>query len=352
MKRTISILLMVTFLLVATLSFPEVARAESDSDGVNYVAIGAAVAAVGVAAFAVRYFLQTSKARDYYQQGERYAAQGQWDLAADAFAKAAEIRPNYRDVQEKLAHARDMAAAMLMELGDQARDREQFEEAQEYYQRALYYKPDSMQLRARLDELSRDMVAIFYRRGVTYETQNRWDEAFEQYQKAYFVNPRYQDLEDRYQKARAVVEGERDLGAILYFLNMTAHSLENPLIMALQRELMGASHDIFLLDYVRIQGIIQEQAEALGDTMDDRLAMDLGRLLGVTRVITGTIESISTVRGRLVMDVSAKLLDVPSGSVVGEASISYRFPSGVETHHLPHELEGLASELADELLDS
>lgn len=347
-QKSVSILLLIVLLLMATLSFPEVVRAESD--GVDYVKVGLVAVAVGVVTFAVRYFVKNSQAREYYERGERYAALNQWDLAADAYAKAAEIRPKYRDVQSRLAHARSMASTMLLELGDKARAQEKFEEAREYYSQALYYKPESTQIKSRLDEISREMVAIFYRRGLTYETQNRWHDAFLEYQKAYFVNPRYQDLENRYQRARSVVEGERDLCVILFFINKTSQSLENPLILALQRELMGARHDIFMLDYISIQGIIQEQAEALGDTLGDPLAMDLGRLLGVTRVITGTIESITTVRGRLVLDLSAKMMAVPSGEVIEEVTLSYRFPSGVEYGHLPHELEEVAKELADGLI--
>ena len=41
--------------------------------------------------------------------GEDHAAQGRWDLAADAFAEAAKINPKYRDVQSKLSHARQQA---------------------------------------------------------------------------------------------------------------------------------------------------------------------------------------------------------------------------------------------------
>lgn len=347
MRKTISILLIVTLVLLATLSLPEVVQAQEEID---YVMVGVAAAVAGVVALGVRYLIRTSRARGHYERGDSYAAQGQWYLAADEYAKAAQFRSNYRDVQSKLAHARDMASRMLMERGDQAREREQYEEAQEFYRRALYYRPDSIQIRSRLDEISREMVSIFYRRGVTYESQNRWDEAYQEYQKAYFVNPSYQDLEDRYQKARSVVEGEKDLCAILFFMNKTPHALENPLILALQRELMGAAHDIYLLDYIRIQGIITEQAEALGDVYDDRLAMDLGRLLGVSRVITGTIESISTTRGRITMEVTARLLAVPTGQVVEETRISHRFPSGVEIHHLPHELEDLAKDLAQDLI--
>ncbi|NLY88670.1 MAG: tetratricopeptide repeat protein [Firmicutes bacterium] len=350
-------LLLVFFLLTASIPAAALERGfsaagASGDNSKKYITTAAVVAVVVTVGFLISSAVRNSKAKGFYRQGEDYAAQGRWDLAADAFAEAAKINPKYRDVQSKLAHAREQAEKMLIALGDAAREKEKLEDALLYYQKALKYQPDSVLARARLEDLGRQMVAVYYRRGQAYETQNRWEEALREYEQAYRIDPQYEDLRDRYLRAKAKVEGEQSLLGVLYFLNYSDYpGLETFLLQAVQTELATAGAGRYvLLDYRRVQRIIGEQAEALGERFDDSLAMDIGRLLGADAVLTGEIRSVTQQGRRVRVQVAAKILEVPGAKVLTEVELTHTFSREVTMENLPQAMPELAQELAKKIL--
>jgi len=351
--------LLIFFLLTTAIPAPVAAQergfsaaGSSGDNGKEYITTVAVVAVVVAVGLLVRSAARNSKAGRFYRQGEDYAAQGRWDLAADAFAEAAKINPKYRDVQSKLAHARQQAEKMLIALGDDAREKEKLEDALVYYQKALKYQPDSVLARARLEDLGRQMVAVYYRRGQIYETQNRWEEALREYEQAYRIDPQYEDLRDRYLRAKARVEGGQTLLGVLYFLNYSGYAgLDTSLLQAVQDELATDGADRYvLLDYRRVQMIISEQAEALGERFDDSLAMDIGRLLGADAVLTGEIGAITRQGGRLRIQVTAKILEVPGAKVLKEVEFTHTFSRETTMENLPLAMPGLAQELVKKIL--
>lgn len=357
-KCKFPVVLLLTFFLL-TASLPAAAlevgftpAGAFGDDSKDYLTAAAVVAVVVGVGLLIRSAVRNSKAKRFYRQGEDYAAQGRWDLAADAFAEAAKINPKYRDVQSKLAYAREQAEKMLIALGDEAREKEQLEDALLYYQKALKYQPASVLARARMEDLGRQMVAVYYRRGQVYETQNRWEEALQEYEKAYRVDPQYEDLRDRYLRAKARVEGEQSLLGVLFFLNYSDYpGLETFLVQAVQTELAAAgSHRYALIDYRRVQSIIGEQAEALGDRFDDSLAMDIGRLLGADEVLTGEIQTVTQQGRRVRIQAAVKILEVPGAKVLKEVELTHTFAGEVTMDNLPQAMPELAQELAKKIL--
>ncbi|HHU81548.1 MAG TPA: tetratricopeptide repeat protein [Firmicutes bacterium] len=350
-------LLLIFFLLTASIPVAAGERGFSSAgasgdrsrETITTVAVVTVVVAVGLL---IRSAARNSKAKGFYRQGEDYAAQGRWDLAADAFAEAAKINPKYRDVKSKLAYAREQAEKMLIALGDEAREKEKLEDALHYYQKALKYQPDSVLARARLEDLGRQMVAVYYRRGQVYETQNRWEEALREYEQAYHIDPYYEDLSDRYLRAKVKVEGEQRLLGVLYFLNYSDYpGLEAFLLQAVHAELAAAgAHRYVVIDYRRVQSIIGEQAEALGERFDDSLAMDMGRLLGADAVLTGEIRAVSQQGRRIRIQVAAKILAVPGAKVLKEVELSHTFSRKMTMDDLPEVMPEVAQELAKKIL--
>lgn len=350
--------LLLTFFLLTT-SIPAAALGRefsaagaSKDDSREYLTAVGVVAVVVTIGLLIRSAVRNSKVKGLYREGEDYAAQGRWDLAADAFAEAAKINPKYRDVQSKLAYARKQAEKMLIALGDAARENEKLEEALLHYQKALKYQPDSVLARARLEDLGQQMVAVYYRRGQIYETQNRWEEALREYEQAYRIDPQYQDLRDRYLRAKAKVEGGQGLLGVLYFLNYSNYpGLETFLTPAVHAELAAAGgHRYALVDYRRVQKIISEQAEALGERFDDSLAMDIGRLLGVDAVLTGEIKAVTQEGRRIQIRVAAKILEVPGAKLLKQVELTHTFSRQMTVDDLPQAMPEVARELAKKIL--
>jgi tetratricopeptide (TPR) repeat protein len=294
-------------------------------------------------------FASKSKAEQSYNQGESYAAEGRWDLAADAYAQAVKEYSKYKDAQSKLATAKVQACSMLIRLAETAKTEEKFEEALALYKKALSYNPTSVEAKSGLDNLSQDMVVRYYNLGRNYENQNKLAEALKQYEKAYAYNPNYQDLADRYTRVKTELQGNVPLRAILFFVNRSSQSgIETPLIQSLQAELIqkSTSGKFAMVDYRKVQAVMDEQAKGLGDNLNDSLAMDLGRVLGAGQVVIGEITSEGKNSNKFM--ITARVLKVPQGDLVKEIKISHSFNSK-EMADFQKEIPELAKDLADKI---
>jgi uncharacterized membrane protein len=92
MKRWIGIFLIMALIVS---SVPVSAASGNGDESQTYITIGG----VAVVAWVVSILVTNSKAGRAYREGEKQAAAGKWDLAVEAFEKAAEINKNYKDVQ-------------------------------------------------------------------------------------------------------------------------------------------------------------------------------------------------------------------------------------------------------------
>lgn len=298
---------------------------------------------------AVPIFASKSKAGQYYDQAESYATEGRWDLAADAYAEAAREYSKYKDVQSKLAQAKLQACTMLIQLGDDAKNKENFEEALASYKKAIFYNPTSVEAKTRLDNLSQDMVVRYYNLGRNYENQNQLPEALREYEKGYAYNPNYQDLADRYTRIKSKLQGDIPLRAILFFVNRSSQlGMETPLIQSLQAELVkiSVSGKFAMIDYRKVQAVIEEQAAGLGDNLNDSLAIDLGRVLGAGQVVIGEIVSEGKKSNKF--RITARVLSIPQGDVIKEVKISHNF-NGKEMADFQKEIPELAKDLANKI---
>jgi tetratricopeptide (TPR) repeat protein len=294
-------------------------------------------------------FASKSKAQQYYNQGESYAAERRWDLAADAYAQAVNEDPKYKDVQNKLNTAKAQACSMLIGMGDDSKSKESYEEALALYKRALSYNPTSVEAKSSLDSLSQDMVARYYNLGRTYESQNQLDSAFQAYEKAYMYNPNYRDLAERYTRVKAQLQGNVPLRAILFFVNRSSQlGMETPLIQSLQADLVQASTSgkFAMIDYRKVQAVINEQAKGLSDSLNDNLAMDLGRILGAGQVVVGEIVSEGKKSNKF--KITARVLKVPQGDILKEIKISHSF-NGKAMDDFQKEIPELANDLAEKI---
>ena len=304
---------------------------------------------IAVLLFSVPISASKNKAQQLYEQGDQYAAEGRWDLAADAYAQAAKEYSKYKDVQNKLNNARTQACLLLVQMGDDAKVKEKFDEALALYQRALSYNPTSVEAKSRLDNLAQEMVARYYTMGRNYESQNQLQSALAAYEKAYACNPDYQDLADRYIRIKAKLQGNLPLRAVLFFINHSPQQgMETPLILSLQTELekKSTSGKYVMLGYRRVQSIMTEQAAGLGDNLNDNLAMDIGRILGADQVVVGEITAEGKNSNKF--KITAWVIKVPQGEVYKKVEISHSF-SGKEMADFEKVIPELAKNLADKI---
>ncbi len=346
MKKLFKTICLVLAFLLLCPTLP--VKAAEASSGEKALKIGLIAAVVVGGVYLLREAIVNGRAEKFYQQGERLAAAGDWEEAVRAYTQAWKIKPNYKEVATKLMAAKEQAGAMLLRLGDEARREERLEAAEEYYRKALEYMPASTIARQRLDQLAQELALVYYRRGLSYEAVNRWPEALREFEKAYLLAPQRTKVADHYQRAKTKVNPDLPLIAILYFLNNTAvPGMEDLLARELQTCMVAeADGKYVMLDYNRVQAVVNEQAAALSERLDEKLAIDLGRLLGVDEVIIGSLDP-AVAQNRLKIIVTAQRLEVPSGRIKREIKgLTYTFPKGMTGNDWWHYLPEIATKLA------
>ncbi|MFW6409490.1 MAG: tetratricopeptide repeat protein, partial [Halanaerobiales bacterium] len=309
----------------------------------------AAVVVTGGVIYLGRRFYRRSRANNFYKQAQTHEENGDWGKAVESYEKALEIVSDYKDTDSRLATARQQAEEKFITLGDEAEEEEKYERAAEYYQMAKKYNPDSFRPQNRLDKLNENLVEVHYRRGHTFETQNEWEEAFAEYEEAYNVNPDYKDLEDRYHRAKAQVKGDIPLRAIVFLVNRTSQTgMEDPFVNELQDRMEGViTEDFYMMERDKVKDVMQEQGEALSDSRDQELAVDLGKILGADEVVTGEISKIGSRLGRVTLTIDLVISDVESGNISEEISYTHRFERGVEKSEIKDHLREAARGLVE-----
>lgn len=327
------------------------AGSTEQSSGEKMLKIGVASAVVIGVVCLIRSSIVNGKAEKLSRQGDAFAAAGDWERAVQAYTEAYEVKPKDKDVTAKLENAKVQAGAMLIRLGDEARQEEKLEVAQGYYRQALRYLPASSEARQKLDTLSQELALVYYRRGLSYASVNRWVDALREFEQAYLLTPQNAEIASYYQRAKAEANHDLPLKAILFFLNNTNLSgMEDLLARELQTTMVAAADGRYvMLDYNQVRAVITEQAAALSGTLNEGLALDLGRLLGVEEVIIGTLNPVEA-KNRLRIEVATKSLAVPSGQIRKEVKpFTYTFPKGTDETNWWHRIPDLANELAKRL---
>ncbi len=313
---------------------------------------GGIAAGVAVGTFFVgRYAYNRYQASSYYDEARSYAQRGEWDRAVEAFETALDYRSGHADARERLEEARREAVTMFINEGDELRAEERYEEALAKYQKALDYNPDSMRARSAVDEMAQELVEVHYRRGYQYETQNRWEEALAEYEKAYHYNVEYEDLDDRFHRAKARVHDEDlPVRALFFMINRTDISnIERPFLNYLQDHMMGiADPDFFMLSRAQIQEVMDEQAEALAYERDADQAAELGRIMGADEVVIGEITEVYSSLGRLHLDVELEIIDTETEETAEEIEYAHNFGWGVSEAEIPDRLREVATSLVEE----
>jgi tetratricopeptide (TPR) repeat protein len=236
---------------------------------------------------------------------------------------------------------------MLIQIGDEAKTQEKFEEAVTDYQKALRYKPNSSEAKSRIDNLGQEIVVANYNHGRNYETQNRLNEALHEYEKAYNIDPSYQDLKDRYQRIKAKIQGNLPACAVLFFRNYSDQlGVEDAFIQALNTEVAITGKDkLAVIDYRKVQAVLKEQANALGDNLSTSVALDIGRILGADQIIIGDI-NLKGKKDRI--EIVAKIYKVNQADRLKEEKTKIKFDSDVE---LQREILKAAQKLAKKIVD-
>jgi tetratricopeptide (TPR) repeat protein len=217
-------------------------------------------------------------AAHHYENAERYFAAGDYEPAISQYKKVADLAGYYQDTKEKLwqAHVR---------LGERDLQAQQFQAAVAQFEQALHYAAEIAAVKRRLAE-------AYYRWAEQFEAGKNFREAMAKFQQAEAAAPNYRDAAERAQQA---FEKAVRRVAILPFRNRTQYGSHYAYLLT--EELLGECLKADLkfaafINRANLDQIFEEHKLSQSGALDERQAVEVGKLEGIHSFVTGAITQI------------------------------------------------------------
>ncbi len=215
----------------------------------------------------------------HYENAERHFAGGEYEPAIAQYKKVATLVGYHRDTKEKLGQAHTR-------LGDRDLQAQQFQPAIGNYEQALNYAADLAAARQLIAE-------AYYRWAEQLEANKDFREAMAKFEQAHATVPDYKNAAKR---AQTAYEKAVRRVAILPFRNRTSYN--NQYGYLLTEELLGECINANLkfavfINRENLDQIFAEYKLSQSGAVDERKAVEIGKLEGIHSFVTGTITQIS-----------------------------------------------------------
>lgn len=215
----------------------------------------------------------------YYENAERHFGAGEYESAVAQYQKVITLTGYHRDTKEKLWQA-------CTRLGERELQAQQFQAAIRQYEQALNYATDGAATK-------RQMAEAYYRWAEQFEAGKNYREAMAKFEQAAVTVAGYKDAARRAQQA---YEKAVRRVAILPFRNRTQYNLQYAYLLTeeLLDECINANLKFAMfINRSNLDQIFEEHKLAQSGAVDERKAVEVGKLEGIHSFVTGAITQIS-----------------------------------------------------------
>ena len=218
-------------------------------------------------------------AAHHYDNAERYFGAGDYDQAISQYKKVTALAGYHRDTKDKLGQAHTR-------LGDRDLQAQLFQAAISNYEQALNYAAETAALKQQIAE-------THYRWAVQFEANKNFREAMAKFEGALQAVPAYKDAALR---AKEAYEKAVQRVAILPFRNRTSYTGQYGYLVT--EEILGKCINANLkfavfINRANLDQIFEEYKLSQSGAVDERRAVEIGKLEGLHSFVTGAITEIS-----------------------------------------------------------
>jgi len=215
----------------------------------------------------------------HYDNAERHFSAGEYEPAISQYQKVAALAGYHRDIKDKLGQA-------YTRLGDRDLQAQWFQAAISNYEQALNYAAETAALRQQIAETN-------YRWAAQLEANKNFREAMAKFEQVIAVAPDYKDAA---QRAKQAYEKALQRVAILPFRNRTPQAGQYGYLLT--EEVLGKCINANLkfavfINRANLEQIFEEYKLSQSGAMDERKAVEIGKLEGIHSFVTGAITQIS-----------------------------------------------------------
>jgi len=215
----------------------------------------------------------------HYDNAERHFSAGEYEPAISQYQKVTALAGYHRDTKDKLGQA-------YTRLGDRDLLAQLFQSAISSYEQALNYAADATALKQQIAEAN-------YRWAVQLEANRNFREAMAKFEQVIAVAPDYKDAA---QRAKQAYEKALQRVAILPFRNRTPQAGQYSYLLT--EEVLGQCINANLkfavfINRANLDQLFEEYKLSQSGAVDERKAVEIGKLEGIHSFVTGAITQIS-----------------------------------------------------------
>jgi len=215
----------------------------------------------------------------HYETAERHFSAGEYEPAIFQYQKVTALAGEHRDTKNKLGQT-------YTRLGDRDLQAQSFQAAVNNYAQALNYAAETAALQQQIAEAN-------YRWAVQLEANKNFREAMAKFEVVMAVMPDYKDAARR---AKQAYEKALQRVAILPFRNRTQQGGQYGYLLT--EEVLGECIRANLqfavfINRANLEQIFEEYKLSQSGVVDERKAVEIGKLEGLHSFVTGAITQIS-----------------------------------------------------------
>lgn len=276
---------------------------------------------------------QFNRADEFYAAGMKHFQSGDFLEALQSFQTCETYVKHFKDTDRMLAEVRQKLAELQYREGKSLSSQEQLESALQHFEAAAAYVPDYLDVQWQMRQVKNRLAMKHRDAGKRYVAAGNYQAAYD----AFKNSLRYQaDDPETGQLLNDVKEKLTVRVAILPFAatNLDAKYGSLAAQQILSQALPHKSEFILFLEREHLQKILEEQALSQTGAIDEKTAVQVGRLSGVNTIVVGNITR-----------VGQQLSAPKSYQRVGHYRKKYRDAKGVERtveesfNYTEHEVE-------------
>ncbi|MDZ7332281.1 MAG: hypothetical protein ONB31_09915 [candidate division KSB1 bacterium] len=244
-------------------------------------------------------FLQTKREQSRFRQADELYTEamklyqhGDYATALQRFKAVNGYLPHFKDTDRLLEETQRQLAAKEYQNARNLLNQSQLEAALEAFQRVANYQPNYLDTQQQVDRVRAQLADKYFLEGQRHFRAGDYKNAYQALKNSIYYQPDHSSAKQLYEEAK------EKLTVRMAIFPFTATKMETKFGELVSQRLLAQalprrSEFIVFLEREHLQKIFEEQALSQTGAIDEKTAVEVGKLSGVNVIVVGSITLIS-----------------------------------------------------------
>ena len=242
---------------------------------------------------------KTNLAEAQYQKGlERFNVKD-YAAALQYFEQSLQYVENYKDAADYIRKSKEGLAAESYRQGQKLMREGNYEQAIRKFEQSIGYIPDFLDANAQIQRAKEILASQNYNKGLDYMRAGRYNLALQSFQKALNYKSDYPDAKEKYEEVKELLTVRV---AVFPFRTLNLNRSFGDIVsqQVVSKALPKKTEFLVFVDRENLERVLREQALGQTGAIDEKTAVQVGKLTGVNVIMTGTVSLVSYQEPRVI----------------------------------------------------